>query len=115
MARPASSRWPTDGGHRSWAARTNAGRRFECAILDGAHRARRRNIAADTAFRHPVPNQLLAFIRTISPCTKSLLLATATPVQPHPIEAYDLLDALAQGSDQTGENGANLHLEPDHG
>ena len=37
--------------------------------------------------------------RQVSPRTKSLLLATATPVQLHPIEAYDLLDALARGSD----------------
>ena len=40
----------------------------------------------------------LAFLRRISTQTKSLSLATATPVQRHPIEAYDLLDALAQGS-----------------
>ncbi|MDD9982325.1 MAG: helicase-related protein, partial [Gammaproteobacteria bacterium] len=76
-----------------------AGLRFECVILDEAHRARRRNLAADTAYRQARPNNLLAFIRTISPRTRSLLLATATPVQLHPIEAYDLLDALAQGSD----------------
>ena len=76
-----------------------AGLRFECVILDEAHRARRRNLAADTAYRHARPNNLLAFIRTISPRTRSLLLATATPVQLHPVEAYDLLDALAQGSD----------------
>ena len=76
-----------------------AGLRFECVILDEAHRARRRNLAADTTYRQARPNNLLAFIRTISPRTRSLLLATATPVQLHPVEAYDLLDALAQGSD----------------
>ena len=76
-----------------------AGMRFECVILDEAHRARRRNLAAETAYRQARPNNLLAFIRTISPRTRSLLLATATPVQLHPVEAYDLLDALAQGSD----------------
>ena len=76
-----------------------AGMRFEGVILDEAHRARRRSLAADTAYRQARPNNLLAFIRTISPRTRSLLLATATPVQLHPVEAYDLLDALAQGSD----------------
>ena len=76
-----------------------AGMRFECVILDEAHRARRRNLTADTAYRQAKPNNLLTFIRTISSRTKSLLLATATPVQLHPVEAYDLLDALSQGSD----------------
>ena len=75
-----------------------AGMRFECVILDEAHRARRRNLTADTAYRQAKPNNLLTFIRTISSRTKSLLLATATPVQLHPVEAYDLLDALSQGS-----------------
>lgn len=73
--------------------------RFECVILDEAHRARRRNFRANQPFEPSRPNNLLAFLRRISPHTKSLLLATATPVQLHSIEAYDLLDALAQGSD----------------
>ena len=72
--------------------------RFECVILDEAHRARRRSRGAD-AFGPAVPNNLLRFLWQVSPRTKSLLLATATPVQLHPIEAYDLLDALARGSD----------------
>ncbi len=73
--------------------------RFECVILDEAHRARRRNLSPGRrAFAAAQPNNLLKFIREISPRTKSLLLATATPVQLHPVEAYDLLDALAQGS-----------------
>ena len=48
--------------------------RFECVILDEAHRARRRNLDAGRAFAPAQPNM-------------------------HPIEAYDLLDALARGSD----------------
>ena len=76
-----------------------ANMRFECVILDEAHRARRRNLNAKRAFAPAQPNKLLEFLREISPRTKSLLLATATPVQLHPIEAYDLLDALARGSD----------------
>ena len=74
--------------------------RFECVILDEAHRARRqpgrRTAGGPGAGR---PNNLLRFLRRISPRTRSLLLATATPVQLDPIEAFDLLDALAQGSD----------------
>ena len=73
--------------------------RFECVILDEAHRARRRNLRAYGQRGLAKPNNLLAFLRRISRQTRSLLLATATPVQLHPIEAYDLLDALAQGSD----------------
>ena len=73
--------------------------RYECVILDEAHRARRRNLSPGSrAFAAARPNNLLKFLREISPRTKSLLLATATPVQLHPVEAYDLLDALAQGS-----------------
>ena len=73
--------------------------RFECVIVDEAHRARRRKINSRNPYEKGQPNNLLRFIRTISRRTRSLLLATATPVQLHPIEAYDLLDALAQGSD----------------
>ena len=72
--------------------------RFECVILDEAHRARRRNLSGRGAFGAAQPNNLLKFPREVSPRTKSLLLATATPVQLHPVEAYDLLDALARGS-----------------
>ena len=73
--------------------------RFECVILDEAHRARRRNLSSGRrAFAAAQPNNLLKFLREISPRTKSLLLATATPVQLHPVEACDLLDALARGS-----------------
>ena len=74
-----------------------ANMRFECVILDEAHRARRRFQPGQPG--RGKPNNLLQFMRRISTRTKSLLLATATPVQLHPIEAFDLLDALAQSSD----------------
>ena len=83
----------------SEAATWLADMRFECVVLDEAHRARRRNLSAQHAFAPAQPNNLLRFLQDISRRTKSLLLATATPVQLHPIEAYDLLDALARGSD----------------
>jgi len=72
---------------------------YECVILDEAHRARRRNLSPGKEYDPPVPNNLLRFLWDISPRTRSLLLATATPVQIHPIEAWDLMDALARGSD----------------
>jgi hypothetical protein len=68
-------------------------------ILDEAHRARRRNLAPGREYDPAEPNHLLRFLWDIAPRTRSLLLATATPVQLHPIEAWDLLDALARGSD----------------
>ena len=74
-----------------------AAMRFECVILDEAHRARKRR-AGNRPYADAEPNNLLRFLREISPRTKSLLLATATPVQLHPVEAFDLLDALAQES-----------------
>ncbi|MDP3028003.1 MAG: helicase-related protein, partial [Deltaproteobacteria bacterium] len=43
------------------------------------------------------PNNLLRFLMDIAPRTRSLLLATATPVQLDPIEAWDLLNALNEG------------------
>ena len=72
---------------------------FECVILDEAHRARRKNLAPPRVYDAAEPNNLLEFVQQISPRTKSLLLATATPVQMHPIEAWDLLEALSRGSD----------------
>jgi len=80
---------------RDWLANMT----FECVILDEAHRARRRNLSPGREYDPPQPNNLLQFLYDVSPRTKSLLLATATPVQLHPIEAWDLLDALSRGSD----------------
>ena len=71
--------------------------RYECVILDEAHRARRRRVS-QRPYAAAEPNNLLRFLRAISPRTKSLLLATATPAQLHPVEAYDLLEVLAEGS-----------------
>ncbi|MCL2147384.1 MAG: DEAD/DEAH box helicase, partial [Synergistaceae bacterium] len=68
--------------------------RFSCVILDEAHRARRSNLGKDSGNKAQ-PNNLLAFLNEISINTKSFLLATATPVQIDPIEAFDLLQALS--------------------
>jgi superfamily II DNA or RNA helicase len=72
---------------------------FECVIVDEAHRARRRNLGPGKENEKLDPNNLLNFLLKISKRTKSMLLATATPVQLYPIEAWDLLNVLAQGSD----------------
>jgi ERCC4-related helicase len=70
---------------------------YECVILDEAHRARRSNLGPTHREEKAEPNNLLRFLMDIAPRTHSLLLATATPVQLDPIEAWDLLNALNEG------------------
>jgi hypothetical protein len=70
---------------------------YECVILDEAHRARRSNLGPAHRGEKAEPNNLLRFLMDIAPRTRSLLLATATPVQLDPIEAWDLLNALNEG------------------
>ena len=73
---------------------------YECVIVDEAHRSRRRKVNDKSIEEKAEPNNLMAFLLKIGMKTKSMLLATATPVQLHPIEAFDLLTVLAQGNDQ---------------
>ena len=78
-------------------------RSYTCVIVDESHRARRRKVpkvdaGADEIDEKAEPNKLMAFLRQIGPRTKSMLLATATPVQLHPVEAWDLLHILSHGN-----------------
>lgn len=80
------------------------GHKYACVIVDEAHRARRREIprvdaSDDEVNERGEPNKLMAFLREIGHQTKSMLLATATPVQLHPVEAWDLLHILSHGND----------------
>ncbi|HLZ08269.1 MAG TPA: helicase SNF2, partial [Chloroflexota bacterium] len=72
---------------------------YECVILDEAHRARRSNLGPTHQREAAQPNILLKFLQKVAPNAKSLLLATATPVQIDPIEAWDLLEALNRVGD----------------
>ncbi len=72
---------------------------YECVILDEAHRARRKNLGENRDREKSHPNNLLSFMYRIAERTRSLLLATATPVQLRPIEAWDLLDILSRGDE----------------
>lgn len=86
---------------------------YECVILDEAHRARRRNPSKDADKHKADPNFLLQFINEISAKTKSLLLATATPVQVNTIEAYDLINALSiQNLKVMGDQYSEWHRHP---
>jgi SNF2 family DNA or RNA helicase len=73
---------------------------FAAVIIDEAHRARRRSINENSwQEASPERNNLLNFIRDIAAQTETLILATATPVQLDPVEAWDLLDALSVNHD----------------
>ncbi len=90
-------------------------RRYTCVIVDESHRARRRKVpkvdaGADEINEKAEPNKLMAFLREVGPKTKSMLLATATPVQLHPVEAWDLLDILSHGNE--GVLGGWTHTSP---
>jgi hypothetical protein len=79
-------------------------RHYSCVIVDEAHRARRRNLpkvdsGPDEIDERPEPNKLMEFLVRLAHSTKTMLLATATPVQLHPVEAWDLLSILSYGND----------------
>lgn len=74
-------------------------KQYECVIVDECHRARRRNLGPKKANESPEPNNLMHYLWEMAPRTRSMLLATATPVQLYPIEAYDLVDILSRGAD----------------
>jgi len=76
---------------------------YTCVIVDEAHRARRKKVpkvdaSDDEVDQRAEPNKLMQFLRDIGPRTKSMLLATATPVQLHPLEAWDLLHTMSYGN-----------------
>ena len=64
---------------------------WDLVVLDEAHHARRRAAGSP---QEGGPNALLKLIRALKTRTKGLVLLTATPMQVHPIEVWDLLDLL---------------------
>ena len=64
---------------------------WDLIVLDEAHHARRRAAGSP---RVGGPNTLLALMRALKTRTRGLVLLTATPMQVHPIEVWDLLDLL---------------------
>jgi SNF2 family DNA or RNA helicase len=64
---------------------------WDLLVLDEAHHARRRG--AGTA-QEKGPNRLLALMQGLKDKAASLLLMTATPMQVHPVEIWDLLALL---------------------
>jgi len=100
-------------------ARHLLSRDWEMVVVDEAHRARRRKLPrldeSGTAIRNPESeaNKLYAFLYRLAPRTRSMLLSTATPVQMHPIEAWDLLRLLSEGNDHIKEYADYLISIPD--
>ena len=64
---------------------------WDLIVLDEAHHARRRG--AGTA-QEKGPNALLGLMRKLKEKCLSVLFLTATPMQVHPVELWDLMDLL---------------------
>jgi superfamily II DNA or RNA helicase len=68
---------------------------WSCVLVDEAHRARRSKLPKETEHGPRInnpeteANRLYAFLYKLAPRTRSMLMGTATPVQLHPIEAWD--------------------------
>jgi SNF2 family DNA or RNA helicase len=65
---------------------------WDLVVLDEAHHARRRG--AGGTGKGKGPNQLLGLMQALKDRTRGLVLLTATPMQVHPIEVWDLLSLL---------------------
>ena len=70
-------------------------KRFSCALWEPAHKIRRANLREPKVWQAPQMNLLYEWGMKLSARTKTMILATATPVQLHPIELWDLLNVLA--------------------
>ena len=75
---------------------------WDLVILDEAHHARRKNSAKGVDAS--TPNQLLRLMRDLKDKTKGLVLLTATPMQVHPIEVWDLLSLLGLPEEWSADN-----------
>ena len=64
---------------------------WDLIVADEAHHARRRSPGSP---QEGGPNNLLRLLHELRPKCRSLLLLTATPMQVHPVELWDLLNLL---------------------
>lgn len=74
---------------------------WDLIVLDEAHHARRRSAGAT---KEGGPNALLRLMRGLKERTKGLVLLTATPMQVHPIEVWDLLSLLGLPPEWTAKS-----------
>jgi hypothetical protein len=75
-------------------------RTFSCVIWDEAHKIRRGNLSATHVYGPPEKRLLYTFAERLAGQTSTMLLATATPVQLHPMELWDLLYILSVNNPQ---------------
>ncbi len=79
-----------------------AARPWDLVVVDEAHHARRKDFR-ELRYR---PNRLLVLLETLRNKISGLILVTATPMQVHPVELWDLLVQLGMGgawaSDESG-------------
>ena len=73
---------------------------WDLVVLDEAHHARRRGAGAD---KEGPPNALLRLMQGLKDRTEGLVLLTATPMQVHPVEVWDLLALLGLPSQWTAQ------------
>ncbi len=64
---------------------------WDLVVLDEAHHARRRGAGSQ---QEGGPNALLRLMQGLKGRTRGLVLLTATPMQVHPVEVWDLLNLL---------------------
>ncbi|MFZ5915515.1 MAG: DEAD/DEAH box helicase [Chloroflexota bacterium] len=79
-------------------------RPWDLVIVDESHHARRRDFLDLETYR---PNRLLELLNGLQRRTRGLILMTATPMQVHPIEVWDLLSLLGL-SGEWGADGRNF-------
>jgi hypothetical protein len=75
-------------------------KRYSCVIWDEAHKIRRGNLAPTNVYQTPEKKLLYKFAEQLAGRTQTMMLATATPVQIHPIELWDLLSILSVNNPQ---------------
>jgi len=74
--------------------------RYSCVIWDEAHKIRRGNLSPNNVFQPPQKKSLYTFAELLAARTQTMFLATATPVQLHPMELWDLLSILSVNNPQ---------------
>jgi SNF2 family DNA or RNA helicase len=74
---------------------------WDLVILDEAHHARRKSPGATN---DRGPNKLLSLMRGLRGKTQGLVLMTATPMQVHPVEVWDLLNLLGLPMEWTDQS-----------
>ncbi len=84
---------------------------WDLVVLDEAHHARRR---AAGAAQEGGPNALLRLMRSLKDRTQGLVLLTATPMQVHPVEVWDLLSLLGLPPEWTADAFLRFFDDLDH-